>query len=88
MRRQRQATLGKRLKGWAKTEEGRQYPWTYAPQGVKRNKHPASVYPLLVSLNGDVTSLDTSNINTFKDCKQIYCVEEVDNGYIKFSSEK
>ena len=35
MRRERQATLGKRLK----TEgDGGQFPWTYAPQGVKGNK--------------------------------------------------
>jgi len=39
MRRQRQAILGKRSKSWPKTEgDGRQFPWTYAPQGVKGNK--------------------------------------------------
>ena len=39
MRHQRQATLGKRSKSWPKTEgDGGQFPWTYAPQGVKGNK--------------------------------------------------
>jgi len=39
MRRQRQATLGKRSKTWPKTEgDGGQFPWTYAPHAVKGNK--------------------------------------------------
>ena len=36
---QRQPTLGKRSKSWPKTEgDDRQFPWTFAPQGVKENK--------------------------------------------------
>ena len=43
MRRQRQVTLGKRLKSWPKTEgDGGQFLWTYATQRVKVNKHISS----------------------------------------------
>jgi len=46
MRHQRQATLGKRSKSWSRTEgDDGQFSWTYAPQGVKGNKHKHLVTP-------------------------------------------